>query len=309
MDSIRLQALKLDAFICILAAGKGVLLRQILGPVPLLILWNQHAHDQPGVHALGNPQERAAYTAFAMVSDWQRAQYQRCFGIEPHRMAILRNAIAPSFAGLFASDEPVLPQKDSPPALAYTSTPFRGLDLLLDSFPKIRAAVPDARLRVFSSMKVYQSSAAEDERTYGGLYQRCRSMEGVEYIGSLPQPGLAQELRKVTALAYPNTFAETSCISVMEAMAAGCCVISSLLGALPETGAGFAKLIPVEQSRQAYLHQFTGQTVRILQDFAARSTGMESELYRQVTMMNNTCTWEVRTRQWTDWLQSLAQKR
>jgi hypothetical protein len=38
------------------------------------------------------------------------------------------------------------------PVLFYTSTPFRGLDVLLNCFPRIRQSVPDVRLRIFSSM-------------------------------------------------------------------------------------------------------------------------------------------------------------
>jgi len=309
IDAAALRSMNLDALVCILAAGNGVKLREMLGPGTLLILWNQHAHDQPGVQALRDSRERAAYDAFAMVSDWQLDQYHRCFEIDPRRMAVLRNAIAPAFANLFPAYEFILSEKIMPPVLAYTSTPFRGLDLLLDAFGQIREAVPGARLRVYSSMKVYQTSAVEDEAMYGALYQRCRQMEGVDYAGSLPQPDLARELRSAAVLAYPNTFAETSCIAVMEAMAAGCCVVTSRLGALPETGAGFARLIPVEQSREAFLDQFTGQTIQVLRECAARSGGMELNLRRQVAQMNHTATWHVRARQWTQWLHALAEQR
>lgn len=305
-DAAALRALKLDVFVCILAAGNGVPLRQMLGPGTLLILWNQHAHDQAGVQALNDPREREAYDAFAMVSDWQKGQFHRCFGIDPRRMTVMRNAIAPAFTDLFSKGESVLGQKTMPPVIAYTSTPFRGLDVLLDAFGSIRMEIPDVRLRVYSSMKVYQTSATEDEAAYGALYRRCREMEGVEYIGSLPQPELAHELRKVAVLAYPNTFAETSCIGVMEAMAAGCCVVTSQLGALPETGAGFARLIPVEQGRKAYLDQFIAQTIQILRAIAAGSDDIESELHRQVDQMNRTAIWQVRAREWSQWLETLA---
>lgn len=308
-DAAALRSLNLDAMICILTAGNGAAFRQILGPGTTLILWNQHAHDQPGVQALRNAGERAAYDGFAMVSDWQLEQYNRCFGINRWRMAVMRNAIAPAFANLFSGHESILGQKTMPPVLAYTSTPFRGLDLLLDAFGPIRKEIPSARLRVYSSMRVYQTSAAEDEAAYGALYQRCRQMEGVEYVGSLPQPELARELRSVAVLAYPNTFAETSCIGVMEALAAGCQVVTSELGALPETGAGFARLIPIGQSRAAYLDPFMAQTIQILRDIAARGDALELELRRQVDHMNHTAVWQVRARQWIQWIHALAVQR
>jgi len=221
-------------------------------------------------------------------------------------MKVLRNAIAPTFAGLFAEGECITVQKTMPPVLAYTSTPFRGLDLLIAAFPQIRAAVPDARLRVFSSMRVYQSSAAEDEKAFGALYRRCRETEGVEYIGSLQQPELARELRKVAVLAYPNTFPETSCIGVMEALAAGCSVVTSRLGALPETGAGFARLISTGQSRESYVNEFVGQSMHILREPIERAGELESALRRQVTHLNQACTWPQRAREWSEWLHDLA---
>jgi hypothetical protein len=108
----------------------------------------------------------------------------------------MRNAVSPAFAECpnitpwFATGEV--------PVLFYTSTPFRGLDVLLNAFPKIRAAVPNVRLRIYSSMSIYQVPEAEDQ--YRSLYDLARSMDGVEYIGSVSQARLAQELTGTAAL-------------------------------------------------------------------------------------------------------------
>lgn len=296
------RALELDVVVGLLAAGMGVHLREIFAP-GVLILWTQHAEDQAAVQALKEPAERAAYDAYALVSDWQRRGFARSFGIEPDRMFILRNAMAPSFAAMFPDGQSILAQKRAPPTLAYTSTPFRGLNLLLESWPTIRSAVPGAILQVFSSMLVYQNTRQQDESTYGHLYKLCRELDGVEYFGSIPQKELAQKLRSTTMLAYPNTFAETSCIAVMEAMASGCRIVTSDLGALPETTAGFGDLVAVSlDERQASLRRFVDTVVDVLRRQAGAPADAEDLLRRQVDYCNTHCTWDARADEWTRWL-------
>ena len=101
----------------------------------------------------------------------------------------------------------------------------------------------------------------------------------MEYVGSLTQPELARELCSINILAYPNTFAETYCISVMEALARGCFVVTSNWGTLPETTAGFARIIPLSQSntsnslapfssisqRESYAQEFLATILEVLE--------------------------------------------
>ena len=67
---------------------------------------------------------------------------------------------------------------------------------------------------------------------------------GVVYHGLAPNHELRAALRTMHILAYPSTFAETACLSVMEAMAAGCRVVVPSYGALPETTGGYARVYP-----------------------------------------------------------------
>ncbi len=97
------------------------------------------------------------------------------------------------------------------------------------------------------------------------LYDTAGNSPGVTYHGWVPQPALAAALRGATMLAYPNTFAETSCIAVMEAMA-GRSVVSSDLGALPETGAGFIEVTPPLADPHAHAEAFADRVIRLLAD-------------------------------------------
>ena len=289
----------LDVLIVLNMAVAGTKIKPLIGNNTRFILWTQHASDQPAISALQNRDERESYDAFAFVSEWQRQQYIEQFNINFHKTAILRNAISPSFYNLFSNDISIVSQKTKPSVLAYTSTPFRGLDILVEIFPKIRQAVPGTTLKVFSSMKVYQLSNADDQ--YNKLYQKCQETEGIEYIGSVPQPELSRQLKLVTSLVYPNHYPETSCIAVMEAMASGCYVITSNLGALSETTSGFASLISWENP-EIYQASFINETVRILNEFPYR----EAHLQQQVDYINNCCTWPVRAQEWIKWLNQIC---
>ncbi|MGL5196321.1 MAG: tetratricopeptide repeat protein, partial [Chroococcales cyanobacterium] len=310
----------LDVAIILNVAGKGLPLRQFFGEKIRLILWTQQLPTLNAMQPLENPAERDVYDGFAFVSEWQRHQFELVFNINSERSAILRNAIAPAFQNLFPPNTSILSHKSHPPILAYTSTPFRGLDLLLSIFPKIRQAIPGTILKVFSSKKVYQLREDIDESVYGSLYQRCRDMEGVEYLGSVSQPELAQQLRSVSLLTYPNTFKETSCIAVMEAMASGCRVVTSNLAALTETAAGFCPLVSVEDVQgfssvrdwqfslrtdwQNYASRFVETTVQAIADLQAFNA--ESQLQQQLNYIQTSCTWEVRATTWIDWLSELC---
>ncbi|MBW4551318.1 MAG: glycosyltransferase [Aphanocapsa sp. GSE-SYN-MK-11-07L] len=300
-----INTLQPDALILLNVASGGLEVKPLLPPQTHLIFWTGHASDQPGVQCLANPQDQDAFDFIVMVSEWQQECYAQELGIPLAKLKVLRNAVAPCFNAKFVEKQPILAIKENPPILAYTSTPFRGLNILLEIFPQIRAVMPGTRLRVFSSMKVYQVAAEQDE--YQDLYQQCLQMEGVDYIGSLAQNQLAQELQSINALVYPNTFPETSCIAVMEAMASGCQIITSELGGLPETTAGFAHLVPiVEGDREGYKEKFVEVTVKALQQALQKPFEAEQHLQQQVAYVNHHYTWAARAKEWEKWLESIC---
>ena len=270
-----------------------------------LALWSQHATDQAAVKPLADEEERLAWNRFFLVSQWQADTYAAQFGIRPERMTVLRNAVSPPFLTLTRRRPPFF-RTGAPPILAYTSTPFRGLVVLLTAFPAIRAALPECRLRVYSSMGVYQvPNAADDFRV---LYDLARALPGAEYLGSLPQSALAPALAEADVLAYPNTFAETSCISVMEAMAAGCLVVTSNLGALPETAAGFGILMDTLSDAVSMAREFTKLLVGVIRTARERPDQFEEGLQRQQAYARTVYSWPVRAREWEQALEQMCRR-
>jgi ubiquinone/menaquinone biosynthesis C-methylase UbiE/glycosyltransferase involved in cell wall biosynthesis len=161
------------------------------------------------------------------LSDWHKEDIIKTHNLPANtdKIVILRNGINPNFFNLVTSK--VKGQ------CIYSSTPYRGLDILVELWPKIKEQVPHATLKIYSSMLLY--GAAYDDSQYAYLYNQAKNMKGVFYYPSIRQDKLAKEMLASELLVYPNTFDETGCITAMEAIAAGTPVVTSAKAALNET--------------------------------------------------------------------------
>lgn len=223
-----------------------------------LFLWCHDVADSPSFKKLKEVEPRLS--GILALSEWHKRDILSKWqipGLES-KIKIVRNGIAPE---LF---EDVSSEREN--TILYTSTPFRGLDILLDVFPKIREKVPNVKLKVFSSLKVYGASDEQDQE-YEALYEQARNTEGVEYIGTVRQERLAEEMKKAKVLAYPNTFPETFCITTIESVAAGTPVVTTKKAALPETiPEGCAILIDQDPMGIKYAEEFVKEVVSLLQN-------------------------------------------
>ena len=210
-----------------------------------LILWMHHNVDQSFVHWCRDKSLVSQVRTFVFVSNWQMDGYVKEFGLPHDKCVVLKNATT--------VDRPLRTWNPGHVRrVAYASTPFRGLDVLLDAWDRLKPA--NAELHIWSSRKLYGKT--EDDAPYEALFARANALPNVFHRGIVPNDQLREELRGVDYLAYPSTFAETSCLSVIEAMAAGCRVICPALGALPETTAGFARIYPWQPDRGAHVVVF-----------------------------------------------------
>jgi glycosyltransferase involved in cell wall biosynthesis len=267
-----------------------------------IVFWTGHNINQRELASLSDPDVRAACDRWVLVSEWHRAVFTSRFGIPAASTAVIRNAIAPVFETLFATREDLESAKSGHMTLAYTSAPFRGLALLLDVYSELIKRDDQVALQIYSSMAAYQR---QDPLKLQKLYQKCQHTRGIAYSGSIAQPSLAGQLRRFHVLAYPNTFAETSCIAVMEAMSAGCLVITSDYAGLQETSAGYAMLVPVAfRSLQEYANDYFQTLAAGIRDWRNSRAQLLDHLWKQVQFSNQNCTWAVRAAEWENWLNS-----
>ncbi len=266
----------------------GLQIKEKINPKTKLIYWSQHASNQPAVECLKDSKFQDIYDAILLLSDYQIEDYKNAFKINPTKIIKFKNAISPAFENLNIENK-------IPWSYCYTSTPFRGLKLLPELFTRVREVNIKAKLFVHSSMGTYQGDNTVEEE-YQEIYTAIKNTDGAVYSGSISQTELSDKLSKYEYLAYPNIFAETSCISVMEAMAAGCQVVTTDLGALPETSAGFARLIKITGNEEEYKSSFVREMQKPID---------KNRIEEQVKFVRENYTWKVRSKELYTLLQNV----
>lgn len=225
------------------------------------VFWTGDAADQFTTIGLGDLRVSGKVDLLLAVSEWHRRSLCDASGFPLERARVLRNGV---YLPYFRRNE-----ERGRKALIYSSTPYRGLKHLPRLFKKVRKAHPDASLYVCSSYDVYAGSGpppAQEQREFEAIKQELIKIPGVLLMGSLLQRELALQMLRSAVLAYPNTFEETSCITAMEAKAAGCAVVTSKKGALPETVGRGGVLIGGEPGEEGYDAAFVEAVVTYLSD-------------------------------------------
>jgi glycosyltransferase involved in cell wall biosynthesis len=162
----------------------------------------------------------------------------------------------------------------------YTSSPDRGLAEILVMWPQIKQAYSDASLHIFYGFQnwdyIIRAGNKELAASKAYLVDQLERMKPLDVIfhGRVGQAELARHWMESEIWAYPATFIETSCISAMEAAAAGAVPITSQLGALPETIGDRGILLPMGcPKNRTYQEMFLGTVGQMLstkEDIAER---------------------------------------
>ena len=287
-----------DAYISISCSGR--LIRPVIGNQPLILLTG-HNSLEPSMQALRDPGERNCWDHFVFKSSWQAESLRQAFSLDEHKVTIITNAVSPFFERL-EERQSFFFLENRPPVLYYSSTPFRGLEVLARAFPKISKACPGITAKIFSSMAPYHTLGSDDE--HAALYELCRQ-NGMDYVGSLSQPDLAKAVQAADILAFPSTYAETSCITVMEAMANSAVIVSRARGAIPETSAGFANLMPEPErpAQGALPSAFANHVIEVVKAAGREPQHQRAWLQRARRYCLKNYSWPAKAREWEDVLQ------
>lgn len=251
------------------------------------VLW---MHDMPTDLFNDLPKALPNIDIIFFISKFQAQEYQKYFNnsIPKEKIVITRNGIDPE---RFVVKGDWNKRKGK---CIYTTTPFRGLDVLMGIWPKIHEQEPRAELHVYSDMSIYGQQNHPDLQKIFDYGKGIADKYNIHFHKPVTQDELAQVMLEADLMVYPNHFPETSCITAMESITAKTPIITSKFGALPETIEDGKDGILIDGNAydgEVYEKAFIDATVRMLKDQQYRLSFCQQD---------KDFSWSSITKEWAD---------
>lgn len=250
------------------------------------VLWQHLNYSDESLGGLQDPGFVNSIDAFVYVSNWQFEKFNYSFKLPTQHSYVIKNAINP----IEFIEKPKGKIK-----LIYTSTPFRGLDILLEAFSRLDR--DDVELDVYSSNIIYGSGYAEHVgNAYDQLFDRAKGMKNVNYKGYATNEEIHKALQEAHIFAYPSTFEETCCLAMVEAGAAGCNLVTTNLGALFETGSEYATMIEMQRHPEKLVSNYVIALNEAIDNYWSNSN--QELIKEQSDFYNKFYNWDRRAVEW-----------
>ena len=280
----------------------------VIAPDNSNIVWLHPHHNEVGLEQLMDKQFQKHFKAYVFVSDWQYERFGEKFNLPMEKCFVLKNAI-----------HPFEPHKkpEGKLQLMFHPNPIRGLDILLDAIKLIpeedfdlhvfHELDPDERKKQYTQgLQSYEYShvVPEEEQFLRYCLELANADKRIVRHTRTNNSKIREQLMNTHIFAYPSYFQETSCISMIEALAAGCSVVASNLAALPETAMGFARLYGYIPNRQKHVERFARELKQTITEY--REGKFDNT--HQVEIINEYYSWETRVQQWSNFSKELWRK-
>ena len=280
-----------------------------LSPDSSNLVWIHMHHMEDGLETLLDKQFLKHFKAFVFVSEWQYERFMERFQLPAEKCYVLKNATQPF--------EVHKKPEGTKLNLMFHSNPIRGLDILLEALRLIpeedielhvfHEIDPDERIKQYhQGLQTYEYSHVNEQEQQFLRYCLKLANEDKRIVRHTRTNNskVREQLMNTHIFAYPTYFMETSCISMIEALCAGCSVLSSNLAALPETGLGFARQYGFIPDRQKHIERFARELKRTITEY--REGKFDNT--KQVEVCNNYYSWETRVKDWTQFSKELWRK-
>lgn len=208
-----------------------------------------HLHDlpeDPETKHLKNISSCNRFHKLVFCGNWQYNRYVAELGISQNdKCATIDTPIVPLQLKEKSREEI---------RLIYTSTPQRGLGILVPVFEELCKKYDNIYLDIFSSFAIYGWEKADEQ--FKELFDRCRNHPKIVYHGAQPNEVVREHLEKAHIFAYPSIWQECNSRALIEAMSAGLLCLHPNLAGLGDTAGGLTSMYQFVENPNEHAAKF-----------------------------------------------------
>ena len=261
------------------------------------ILWVHHFVNQKEIINLGIKEYVDKLDYIVFNSNWNFEKFGYQFKIPESKSIVIRNAIEK----IEFQEKP----KDKI-NLIYHTTPWRGLVHLVKVFKSLN--LENVELNVCSSTKIYGKKFDDiNAKDFENIFNNCKNTKNINYLGFLNNNKIIELLKNMHIYSFPSIWPETSCISAIESMAAGCEVVTTNLGAIFETCSPFGNLISFDRNFDKMKKKFKNALLYSINNYWSYENQKKLKLQRET--INLLYSWETRSVEWKNFFDEIRKKK
>jgi glycosyltransferase involved in cell wall biosynthesis len=271
-----------------------------LDPNKVNILWQKNSWDQPNLQEFfGNKARHKEYDWYVFNSHWNYEKFRYFFDIPTERSVVIKN-------GTNNFPQRKIYKKGEPVKILHHNTPWRGLNVVLRAMQEVKN--PNITLDVYSSTQVYGDAfKKQQDEQFQPLYDQAKKLPNVNYVGYKPNEYILEHITDYDLYVYPSIFEETSCVSALEALAAGVHVITNNFGALYETCAEWPVYVTYNTNYEA-MAKDTAAAIEVAASYLHEDF-IQDHLEEQQKFYKRFYNWQKKGMEWTSFLQGAINER
>jgi len=259
------------------------------------VYWLHDLPEDPETNHLRDINSRTRFHKLIFCGNWQYSRYQLICGIPYEKQAtVIDTPIEPL---------PIREKTFDKIRLVYSSTPQRGLQILVPVFEKLAEKYKNIHLDVFSSFKIY--GWEESDKQFEPLYDKIRNHPQMTYHGNQPNNVVKEHLLNAHIHAYPSIWLECNSRSIIEAMSAGLLCVHPNYGGLVDTSGGLNFMYQGDNNHSIHANIFYHQLEHAINIVSKEDTQNYLRLVK--TYADSRFSWTKITSQWIDVLNELKQ--
>lgn len=279
---------KLKDYLCVVMPGQMHSSALEDNGVPIII-WLHNTliqFNRDAIELFDNPIFASKLKYLVVVSEYHKQQTLKQCNVDPDKVIVIQNAIdnIDYNKDKFSNIDKV--------KLIHASSADRGMEVLLRSTQLIQQ---DFELNIYNDFYPERSEFSPE-------YEEIFNDPRINFYGKTPRKTVLKGFGESHIHAYPTVYEETSCLTQIEALNAGCLTVYSDIGVLKETSLGYGMIAKIEKDNlgKVDIEDYIVKYAKLLDEAISKIKNKKFNPKNQSQEVYNFYSWEKAKERWLE---------